>query len=453
MIRRVAAGIGMTAFDKLVVAGTQLALVPVLATHWGLHLYGQWLLLATVPQFLSMSDFGFATAAGTRMTMAVARGDREEAIRIFQSAWRAILATSAALLLALAGLVWAVPDATFGTAPAAPVEVLRLTLVVLVAYGIVAVQGSVFFAGFRAAQLFPVGAFWNAIVLLIENVALVVTVLLGGGLVAAALAWLIGRIVGLVGQNLLLRRRVPWLRIGLARGSWAQARALLAPAGAVMLMPIAQAIVLQGSALVVGAALGQAAVPAFAATRTLSRVGLQLCWIVSTPLMPEFSAAVARHDRPGMATMLLATLLFSGLLVVPYALGFMVMGQAGIALWTHGAIVPPAPLVAAMGLTILFGGIWYPVSNLLLACDRQAHYTARYLLLAMVGLPLSYGAARAIGVAGVALTMAALDLAMLVAIASLTKRFLTTRAELLAAVPRVRTYCRKVVAFKDRVVA
>jgi hypothetical protein len=58
-------------------------LVPVLASRWGLELYGQWLLLATLPQFLSMSDLGFATAAGTRMTMAVARGDRDEALRLF----------------------------------------------------------------------------------------------------------------------------------------------------------------------------------------------------------------------------------------------------------------------------------------------------------------------------------------------------------------------------------
>jgi O-antigen/teichoic acid export membrane protein len=430
MIRRVAAGIGMTAFDKLVVAGTQLALVPILASRWGLELYGQWLLLATLPQFLSMSDFGFATAAGTRMTMAVARGDREEAIRVFQSAWRAILASSALVLSAVALAVWCMPAAAFGTVPAAPVAELRLTLLLLVTYGVVAVQGSVFFAGFRAAQLFPVGAFCNATVLLIENAALVVTVALGGGIVAAASAWLLGRAVGLVGQNWLLRRRVPWLRIGLARGSWAEARALLAPAGAVMLMPIAQALVLQGTALVVGAAAGPAAVPVFAAARTLSRVGLQMCWIVSTPLMPEFSAAAARGDRRGMAAMVLATLAFSGLLVVPYGLGFMVLGQAVIAAWTHGAIVAPWGLVVVMGLTIVLGGVWYPVSNLLLACDLQARYTRAYVVLAGLSLPVAFVAVRGVGVAGAGLTMALLDGVMLVLVLRVARRHLARGAEL-----------------------
>ena len=438
MIRRVAAGIGMTVFDKLVVAGTQLALVPILATHWGLPLYGQWLLLATLPQFLSMSDFGFATAAGTRMTMAAARGEREEAIRIFQSAWRAILVSGAAMVGLGLVAAWLVPDGVFGPSPAAPLSKLRLTLALLAIYGVVAVQGSIFFAGFRAAQLFPVGAFWNAMVLLIENAALVITVLLGGGIVAAATAWLVGRLLGLLGQNLLLRRRVPWLTIGLARGSWAEARRLLAPSCAVMLLPIAQALVLQGSALVVGGAAGQAAVPAFVAARTLSRVGMQLCWIVSTPLMPEFSAAVARGDRQRMAAILAATLLVSGLLVVPYGIGFMILGQPAIALWTHGTIVPPALLVAVMGLPILFGGIWYPVSNLVLACNRHAGYTTWYLGLAIVCLPVEYGLTTQVGATGAALAMAALDLAMLIVVARLAKRTFAFEGELIAAFSRLR---------------
>jgi O-antigen/teichoic acid export membrane protein len=108
-------------------------------------------------------------------------------------------------------------------------------------------------------------------------------------------------------------------------------------------------------------------VPVFAAVRTLSRVGMQMCWIVSMPLMPELSAASARGERGRMASIVPATLLFSALLVAPFALGFMVAGRTAVALWTGGAIVPPQALVAVMGLTVVLGGVWYPLSNLLLA--------------------------------------------------------------------------------------
>jgi O-antigen/teichoic acid export membrane protein len=197
-----------------------------------------------------------------------------------------------------------------------------------------------------------------------------------------------------------------------------------------MLLPIAQALVLQGMALVVGAAAGRAAVPAFAAARTLSRVGMQLCWVVSTPLMPEFSSASARGDRLRMATILLATLMVSCLLVMPYALGFMALGGRAMALWTHGTIAAPAGLVAAMGATILFGGIWYPVSNLLLACNRHARYTTWYVVLALASLPSGYLLTRLMGVTGAALTMALLDLAMLAVVAVAGRAVLASATEL-----------------------
>jgi len=143
---------------------------------------------------------------------------------------------------------------------------------------------------------------------------------------------------------------------------------------------------------------------------------MQLCWIVSTPIMPELSAAAARGDRQRMAALTGATLLLSGLLVVPYALGFALFGQAAIGVWTHGAILPPQALVTLVAIGLLCGGLWYPVSNLILACNRHAGYTVRYVLLALASLPLSSLCVERFGVAGAGLAMAALDGAMLLVV-------------------------------------
>ena len=76
MFARLLRGIGANALSQIVSIGLQLALVPVLATHWGMKLYGTWLMLFTIPSYLALGDFGFATAAGVDMTMKVARGDK-----------------------------------------------------------------------------------------------------------------------------------------------------------------------------------------------------------------------------------------------------------------------------------------------------------------------------------------------------------------------------------------
>jgi O-antigen/teichoic acid export membrane protein len=434
MIRRLMGGVGANIFDKLVVTCTQLAMVPVMAGTWGLHLYGLWVLMFTAPSFLAMGDFGFAQAAGTKMTMAVARGQRDEAVHIFQSAWMAILSSSALLLALTAALALLLPAGVFGSDPGMAVGDIRLTLFLLMFYGIAAIQGSIFFAAFRAAGMFAVGAFWNALIILIESGALIAAVLMGASPVVAAATILCGRLVGLAGQNVLLRWRVPWLRIGFARATLAETRSLFAPAGAVMLVPIAQAFYLQGTALALGVAAGQAAVPAFTAVRTLSRIGLQMCWLVNTPLMPEFSSAHASGDRRAQAMMVLATIAVSTVLIVPYALLFGVLAQPIVTMWTHGVIHSSQSLIWVMAGGILFGGFWFPLSNLILALNRHASYTGWFVLLAGCSLPLTYVLAQLLGPTGAGLSMLTLDVAMFVLIAILARRILLQPGELRAAV-------------------
>lgn len=85
--RRLLRGIGATALYPIVSAVIQLVSVPVFLRFWGPSLYGEWLLLSTVPTYLSLTDMGFGSVAGNDMTMRVAAGDRTGALRSFQSAW------------------------------------------------------------------------------------------------------------------------------------------------------------------------------------------------------------------------------------------------------------------------------------------------------------------------------------------------------------------------------
>ena len=430
MLGRLMKGVGANIFDKLIVAGSQLAMVPVLAGSWGLQVYGLWVLLSTIPSFLAMGDLGFATAAGTKMTMAAARGDRLEVISVFQSALRVILASSALLLLAALAVAGLIPSEVLGSGQIVPVKEARVTLFLVLIYGIAVLQGSIFFAAFRAAGLFALGAFWNALIILVESSVLICAVLLGAGPSGAAAAWLVGRVLGIIGQNILVRHHIPWLKIGVRNGSMAEVRALLAPAGAVMLVPAAQALSLQGTAIALGAAAGPAAVPLFTTARTLSRIGLQLCWLLNSALMPEFSAAAARDDRRAMAVMVGGTIAASVFLVLPFALGFGLLGRTAIELWTGGVVHPAHSVIWAMAAVTLFGGFWYPLSNLILALNRHGSYAGWYLALAVASVPAAFVMSESLGATGAALALLGLDFSMLIVISLLARRLLVTGSEL-----------------------
>jgi len=438
-VRRLSWGVGANVVDKLMVSGSQLLTVAALSNAWGLHVYGVWVLLATVPTFLAMGDLGFASAAGVKMAMARARGHTNEVIAIFHSAWVAILASSAVLATLCIAVSLLAPIGFISFGSALSEFELRTTLLLLLLYGLVIVQGSILFAALRCDGRYAAGAFWHAGMMVLECVLVLATVHSGGGPVLAAAALLAGRVGGLLGQGILLRLQVPWLRLGFAQASWKELRSLIAPAGAVMALPFGQALALQGSAVMLGLAAGPAAVPAFTVARTLSRIGLQLCGLFNTALMPEASAVIARADRVTLAAMVLATMALSVVVAWPFALLFAVYGQEVVAAWSHGVIAVPDGVVPFMAIGMAAGGLWFPLSNLLLAANRPGSYTLVYAALAVLTLPATYvlgtgmGAA---GAAGAALALGALDVLMVAIILVLVCRILVGPRELLEVMER-----------------
>src|SRR3954454_17866012 len=85
--RRLIAGFGAGTFGRLANVLIQVVGVPIFLLHWGTALYGEWLLLNTIPAYFALSDIGFGSVAGNEMTMLVAAGKKDEALTVFQSVW------------------------------------------------------------------------------------------------------------------------------------------------------------------------------------------------------------------------------------------------------------------------------------------------------------------------------------------------------------------------------
>src|SRR5215831_5063181 len=80
--------------------------VPVFLHFWSVPLYGDWLIINTVPTYLSFSNIGFGSVAGNEMTMLFARGDRDGALRIFQSCWWLISIICTATIILMCGVLY-----------------------------------------------------------------------------------------------------------------------------------------------------------------------------------------------------------------------------------------------------------------------------------------------------------------------------------------------------------
>src|SRR5258708_37060979 len=154
---RLIRGFGATALGPVVTAIIQLGTVPLLLHAWGAAKYGDWLLLSAVPSYLTFSNMGFGDASGSDMTMRVAAGDRDGALRTFQSSWVLLTSVSVFMMLLASATVWWIPWQRWLQLSSLSNFQAATVMVLLCAYEIVSQQMIDSESGCRVAGNFATG--------------------------------------------------------------------------------------------------------------------------------------------------------------------------------------------------------------------------------------------------------------------------------------------------------
>lgn len=414
--RRLSIGLGAYALDKVVVAIIQIAMIPVLANAWGLTLYGIWAIAMTIPGFLVLGDFGIVNSAAARMIRFVARDEWDEARRALHTAWLVTISIVSVAVTAIAVLIWRFPDGVVPTASGFPETDSRLMLLILLVYGLSSILFRLNTAAYRAALFYTLSSLCSTGVYLIENLVVLALVLSGFGPVAAAIGLLAVRLVSIVILFLISHRLVPRLKPGFTDASMTEWHALWRPALAASALGFGVAAYLQGSVVLLGAIAGAAAVPAFIAVRTLSRLGVQVATLVSLPVSQEFGNALARGDmfRAGRYFGLVAV--SAAVMAGTAGLGLVLIGAPFVRVWTHDAIVADQSLIVFMAISSFAAMFWNPLSNLILVINRQQAFSYANLAASALGLALIWAAAGRFGAVAVGLSFALVDTLTLVAV-------------------------------------
>ena len=404
-------GVGSNVLVQVVIFGAQFLIVPVLALSWGLERYGTWLMLSTIPAYLALGDLGLGTAASNQMTMEVARGREDLARDLFQHTFTLTLAAAMLLVAAGSAVAALVPLGSTLTGSAGEGE-LRLALGTLCAYGTVCLMFSLPNGSLKAVGLYHLSGLAMAFTMMVEALTACAVVLLGGDFFHVALGYLAVRTCTMVVLYRLLRQRAPWVKLGLRCPTRDDVSRLIPPALSVLAFTGAQALVFQGSTLVIGLAASSAVVAGFTTVRTLTRLGVQAVVLVNRAVMPEFSRAWAQGNVRAVRSIVRTTILSSVAVTLPIAVLLVLFGDWFVRRWTGGVVDPDATLLYLMVAVMLANALWTPASGLLLAVNRQSSFSYRYTALAAASLTLSYFLCQGLGATGAAVGLLCLDLTM-----------------------------------------
>ncbi len=408
---RIARGLAANIGGMGITLVIQLVSVPVFLAAWGVPTYGEWLVLSAVPTYVALSDLSFSSVAGNSMVMLVAEGKRTDAVTLGRRLWSIVTVMTGIAVLA-AVTIALVFGGAFGSGAAIRASEAQIVLVALFLQVAVGNQYGVLDAWYRAGGRYPLGATVRQLGRLLEFGALMGAVLLGAPPSTAAIAFLAGSVAGFVVSFVVLRRTVPWSTFRPERPHLQTFRELLAPGVAFMAFPIGNALSLQGFTIVIGATLGAPAVVVFSTTRTITRVALQAMGSINSAIWPELSRSVGSGRLDEARAILRRSVQLALVGSLSLVLGLALFGVAIIRWWTHGLVDSPPLLLFILVLVIVANSTWYTLSAVLAATNRHRRLAVVYLSGTTAALLGAVPLGSAFGLAGAAMALLAIDMAM-----------------------------------------
>lgn len=408
---RVLRGVGAQAYAQLLQLVVRLAEVPVFLLIWSATRYGEWLVVAAIPSYLTFADGGFATTSAREMTIRLASGDRRGALAVYQSSQALLLLIGVLGVLLGAGVLYGTPLVAH-YAPQGAGDV-RLALLVLMVYVVLGFQTGLSYGVYCAEKRYARGTVLGSTFLLVDLLASVAGGWLLDTVVGAALGLLASRATLLACYALTLRRVAPWCHSGLAHASRAEVARLALPSLGSMAIPLGIGGNISGMRILVGAVLGPAVVPLYSAMRTLARSAQTPMLFVIRILEPELAIAFGAGDLDTVRLLLrkacqIAT--WSGIVVTALMLA---IAWPLFPIWVHWRFaLDPASFLLLLAASAI-NGFWYTALQVAYATNRMHRIAVPFAVIyGFVCIALGWLLMRGMGLPGASLALVLVELAM-----------------------------------------
>jgi O-antigen/teichoic acid export membrane protein len=410
--RRLLLGFASSWVGKVASTITQLVQVPIFFHFWATAVYGDWLIVTAIPTQLSFSSIGFGNVATNEMTMLVAGGDREAALRVFQSCWWLISMVCFVVGLLLVPILYFVPVARMLPISAISQSDTKWIIFYLGVSVLLGQLEQLMGAAYTCVSRYAFGSFLKSMISLAAFAVTMVPVVLGHGPRTAALVFATGNIIGTITLGLFVRHDIPWIEFGWRHARFSEIRRLTAPAFAFMGFPIGNALNLQGTLIAVGYAVGPVAVAVFASARTVSRVALQMVQMVNTTVWPELSLAYGAKNFELLRTLHRRACQMALIIAAFVVLFMMTLGPWFLTHWTGGHVPPSRSLLAILLIGVAIYSLWATSSTLAAAINKHQRLAVWYIIATGITLIFTYLLARRYGLYGAAASLIVSEIIM-----------------------------------------
>jgi O-antigen/teichoic acid export membrane protein len=387
--------------------------VPLLLYYLGVNGYGLWLVIASLPSWLTLANMGFGSVSANEMSIAMANGDVSKARKILSSTVALIFIISVTGILLIVLIAPFIRWEYFLKLPAGRHKELTFTMIWLCSSVFLSFTTDVLSGRFRAARRAHISMLLDSFKPWLELLLMAIVLRFSTRYDFLALSLLASMLVYLIINTWLSGRSLPALRFSIRDIEVGQFRLLFRKGIAFQAFPLGNAFLFQGNLLIIQAILGPVAVALFATARTLVRSINQLMEMVNAIIWPELSVLIGTNDLVRAARLHRIGVGFTFIVSVTCVFILSVFGQSIYELWTRKAIALPQHLLILFLLPIIFNAVWFTSSVVHVSCNKHEGLAVRYLIASTMAVIACAVLSYYYGVEGAALSTLTADLILI----------------------------------------
>lgn len=331
--------LGVQFIGTLIILIERYGTVPVLTYFWGLETYAVWVLIQIIPSYLAMFDTGLPSAVGNEMVKLIEKKQLQEAKNIFKVTEKTIHIISAFIFVSVLSLFSIFDPRILLNITKIDYTNVMMIITITMFYTFLIFKSQLLYALYRSSQNH---VFWTATVYLTrlcEFCSLCLCVAMGADMLRAVICVVSVRFISIVFLTFKAKDKVLIYHIKAECTDFKLIKNLITPSLGFMLLPMVQAINIQGFVWVIAYTTSPSMAAIFNIFRTYSRGVFQVGDIARRSLWAELSIALNNPEMlkktiPFIKKSLCIVFILSGLVAL---IGYMI-SDFMIEKWTLGRV-------------------------------------------------------------------------------------------------------------------
>lgn len=368
VLNRIVKGALSAQYGQVITMAFQLISVPIFLKYWGADKYGEWLILLTIPMFISMMELGIFAVVVNRITIGISEG--EGGVKKIASTLNSFLIYLVVIFLVISSVfIFLEIDNDY--------SIYSL----LISYSFALLLCNYYTTLTRVTREYHSGTFFNHSIRLLEYSFIILSVFFDFEIMTTILIMVVVRVSLVLLFSLFLTKKYDWLRL-----IWVSKFEFFSHLGGkkafnYSLLPVSFLLNNQVPILIIGHALGNECVVVFSTLRTFFRFLNQFVTSFTNSSWQEFSHLKIMNETLKMKRLLSKISVFSLLVSTLAFFSYILLGPHILEVWLKDSFSYSEQVYVTLLLSIIMFTLWQPYHIYLSATDNYSFHSRFYFII------------------------------------------------------------------------